>query len=597
MKRYRRRPHVLRHNNETTMPENFIFFDTETRPVPRGKETELVFAVGTAILYRRIEDYRLEYVFHSPKRFWDIVDANSRSAASLYLIAHNVGFDFRVLKGFAALKARGFKTEKVIFNQSANVWSFKRGSAYIHVLDNMNFFKGSLESVGQSIGFPKTKMPDISENEALIEYCMNDTRIIFNAWLKLLEFLTVNDLGNFSKTVAGQAFNAFRHRFMKEKIYIHDREAATNLEREAYRGGRTECFRIGKMPRVEYRMLDVNSMYPSVMRDETYPVKLIGGISSLSDAVKCMDAGQGVIVKVLLDMKTNVFGIKKDGKLIFPVGVFEAVLTTRELKYALMCGSVREFREGYVYEMKNIFKEYVDFFYGKKRQYAEAGNTAFCYLCKIFLNSLYGKFGQRNEIYENVGYTDSSDGVEEFYDTDKSMMVKRRIINGSIQESIGYREGYESFCAIAAHVTADARMKLWNLFLVAGDANVFYCDTDSVIVNERGAKRLFPFIGKELGMLSEKEKSTTLAIYGNKDYVFGKTETMKGVKKNAVRVGKNEFEQDIFEGMAGAIRNGRLNRMMIHRMRKVLKRTYDKGDVLKDGRVEPFRLTFQESVL
>jgi hypothetical protein len=244
--------------------------------------------------------------------------------------------------------------------------------------------------------------------------------------------------------------------------------------------------------------------------------------------------------------------------------------------------------------MRPIFREYVDFFYRMRQEYIETNNIAFAYICKIFMNSLYGKFGQRNEIYETVGFdSKEADGAFEYWDTDTNQLRKRRVIGGAIQESIGFREGYESFCAIASHVTADARMKLWELFETAGTENVMYCDTDSAVTNEKGTEKLTPLVGKGLGKLSVKGVSVHLVLHGNKDYEFGEEVVMKGIKKDAVQIGDGLFEQTQFEGLAGAIRNGRTGRMMTHTMTKQLKRVYDKGVVLKSGRVVPIRLGYQ----
>jgi len=68
---------------------------------------------------------------------------------------------------------------------------------------------------------------------------------MFMAWKRWIEFCQSEDLGAFGYTIAGQSFNAFRHKFMKEDIYIHNSEKVLELERECYKGGRCEAFFIG----------------------------------------------------------------------------------------------------------------------------------------------------------------------------------------------------------------------------------------------------------------------------------------------------------------------------------------------------------------
>ncbi|GAH94157.1 unnamed protein product, partial [marine sediment metagenome] len=79
----------------------------------------------------------------------------------------------------------------------------------------------------------------------------------------------------FSITKASQAFCAYRFRFMDHKIYIHNDVTVQNLERSAYIGGRVECFRLGKIPGKQFVSMDINSMYPFVMKAEKYPYELV----------------------------------------------------------------------------------------------------------------------------------------------------------------------------------------------------------------------------------------------------------------------------------------------------------------------------------
>jgi len=302
--------------------------------------------------------------------------------------------------------------------------------------------------------------------------------------------------------------------------------------------------------------------------------------------------------RVVLNTNEPVYPTRKDDKLIFPIGMFETVLTTREIEYAIKHNHIVEFKDTFSYEQEILFDSYVDFFFKKKVEYRLKENEAFSYMCKLFLNSLYGKFGQRVDAYKKIKPEDSmGDGTLTVFDIDKNEWVTKRSIGGLWEQSIGKVEGFDSFVSIASHITADARMKLWHYFNIAGRDNVYYTDTDSMIVNVIGYNNCKPFISDELGDLSLKATDTILKIYGAKDYVFGKDEVIKGIRKDATRLSETEFEQTRFEGIAGAIQNNRLNKMYISKVEKKLKRNYDKGIVSKDGLVSPHKLTYQPPLL
>jgi hypothetical protein len=590
-------------------PREIIFFDTETTEIPQDEETELVLNLGVACHLRYEKTFnnfqdKKYYTFNTVQEFWNIVLDYSNEKTKLYLVAHNVAFDFRVVKGFENLKRLGYQTKKVFFKATMGIYCFTKKGHNITVLDNMNYFKSSLKVLGHSIGREKMEMPTNiittlkGGQEKLIEYCKNDVDIMIEAWELFFKFLNNNDLGNFSKTIASQAFSAFRHRFMKHEIYVHNNEYATKLERESYHGGRTECFYIGRQSKKKtYFLLDVNSMYPSVMAQYDYPVKFIKTYRDIGvEIVQVLLKTQCLTARVIVSTTDPVFATKQRDKLIFPTGIFETVLTTREIEYGIANNLILAFKEVLVYNKANLFSEYVDFFYKHKVQYKREGNEAFSYLCKIFLNSLYGKFGQRNEAFKKIEDTDEPEGSLTIFDMDKMENSTVRIIGGVKEESIGMVEGFDSVVSIASHVTADARMKLWNYFKIAHLENVYYCDTDSMIVNMQGMALAKKYIGDGLGMLSLKEQSEILVLHGAKDYIFGRNEVIKGIKKDAEIIDERTFSQMRFEGMAGAIRNGRANKMFISKITKTLKRDYDKGMVI-DGKVVPFKLSFQDKIL
>lgn len=591
--------HVLKDNKGNGYPEHFIFFDTETLQIPIGNETyEHRLRLGVACHWRWRKDGvtpKKEYKeFKTQKVFWDWLDNHTQERKRMILIAHNLQFDMKVMAGFEHLKRRGWKAHKMILNGTTNIWEFRNGRKTIMCLDNMNYFSTSLAKLGESIGIDKLDMPteDVSDKEWFV-YCRRDVEVMVEAWDRWLTFLRDNDLGNFAKTVASQAFNAFRHRFMPVPIHIHDNEDATTLERQSYYGGRTEAFFIGKLPERDYYSLDVNSMYPYVMKQFEYPYKLINMVNNPSIGyVEELLQSYCITAEVDLNTKRRMFPTRFDDKLIFPIGRFRTTLSTEEVKRALEAGEVEQFLKVAIYEKAVLFDEYVDFFYQRRNEYKEQGNDAFQFMTKIMLNSLYGKFGQKNEVYEKIGYDESlEDSIVQEWDYEQCKLVRYRTISGLVEEFVGFREGANSFPAIPAHITANARLLLWDYMLVAGLRNVFYMDTDSIFTNALGKKRLAEHIhATKLGELDIQEHSTNLEIFGLKDYKFGDKVKIKGVRKDAEQVSARTFRQLRFEGLRSSIREGRTNRMLMRYEYKTLKREYNKGIVQPSGRVSPHKL-------
>ena len=591
--------HILKDSKSTTNPQHVVFFDTETYEQPlNDTESEHKFRLGVACYWRirsdRDDDQFTWQNASDPADIWAFIFAHTGQRRNLFVVAHNVAFDVKVTQGFDRLRGEGYTLKKMILNGTTNIWKFRKDKSSITILDNMNYFKVSLAKLGDSLGVQKLKMPPWeASNEEWFIYCRRDVEVMLEAWRKWIEFLTVNDLGVFAMTIASQSLNAYRHRFMPAPIYIHAYDDLTKLEREAYHGGRTEAFFIGTLPPDTYRYLDVNSMYPHVMLSREYPTRYIGRRKN-PPKKWLLDQLLTNAVIATVDIKTDepVFPVKKDGRLIFPIGTFTTTLSTRELEYAASNDMIKTVHEAAIYEKARIFEDYVTFFYNKRLEYKRDGNDAFAYMCKLLLNSLYGKFGQRNDEYTIIAEgVDQPDGTHQEFDIDTKTWVTYRIINGTVEMATGKKEGFNSFVAIAAHITADARMQLWEYITKAGPNNTFYVDTDSLFVGTLGYSNLAPHIESgTLGALGLKGEADRLEIRGLKDYSFGEVDTIKGIRNDAERVDDSTFRQISFEGLKGALRKNRINTMVTRKVEKHLTRKYSKGNVSTTGFVYPFRL-------
>ena len=152
-------------------------------------------------------------------------------------------------------------------------------------------------------------------------------------------------------------------------------------------------------------------------------------------------------------------------------------------------------------------------------------------------------------------------------------------------------ESYESFPAIAAHVTAFARRLLWKYFCQAGTAQLFYCDTDSLFVSTAGVENLEKVTDKtRLGALSHESTFDWVHIYGPKDYQTDSKRVTKGVKAKAKWLDESTIVQEQWAKLPGMLRRGDLTTPVITQVTKHLRRVYDKGTTTPDGTVLPLVL-------
>jgi hypothetical protein len=299
-----------------------------------------------------------------------------------------------------------------------------------------------------------------------------------------------------------------------------------------------------------------------------------------------------VIAEVLLKTELNAYPLKFNGKLLFPIGTYKTTLHHPELLRALNNGDILHVYQCAVYQSDYIFSKYVDFFYSLKQKYTIENNKTWRFITKLFLNSLYGKFGQiqpqrivikegqSGEIFRMCGYDETRD-----------IHYQHLMWYGTMYEEWKQGETLYSSPAIAGSITAYARDRLFSVLLQAGKDNVYYTDTDSYIINQQGYDNLTTYLDpSELGMLSLEDTSDKVTIYGNKDYIFGDTVRHKGIPKNAKYIAKDTWEYLQFQGFITWLNKFAVPGMIGKQRIKRRLHTYDKGNKdIKTGKVTPLK--------
>uniref|UniRef100_A0A6H1ZMB7 DNA-directed DNA polymerase n=1 Tax=viral metagenome TaxID=1070528 RepID=A0A6H1ZMB7_9ZZZZ len=598
--------HILKPNKTTTNPAQFLFFDTETLEVSITSSRKYhKLKLGWACYWKRrsegVKDTIIWKYFETPEVFWDFLTSKVHSKEKLYVIAHNMVFDFTVLEGLKYLPKYDYKLTNLFEKNRLFIAIYRQDDKKIVFLDNLNYFVMPLKMLGRSIGLKKKEVDfGTASKSELLKYCKRDVEILLKTWEKWISFRIENDLGNFGITIAQQALRTYCHRFMPEKIYIHDQTTLSEFERKAYYGGRVECFKLGHLTDDFYHNVDVNSMFPSVMINNLYPVKL----KQYYENVNCtflnkLMKSYSVIAEVTLKVKRPLFPLRKEYKVIYPVGEFTTFLCTPELKVALKRNQIKKILKIAIYEQADIFSDYVRYFYNKKQKAQDKNNSADALFYKYMLNTLYGKFGQKGGEWIKVGENppDIIYMIQEF-DSLTGEHYYLRSINGLVQKRVEEGEAFHSFVAISAHVTSYARVKLLALIEKAGRSNVFYCDTDCLFTNQKGYDNLESEMHEnKLGYLSVKKVAENIVIYGNKDYEFGNIKRCKGISFKDDQINNNTYIQERWPSFKGIMRQKDKNKYYTTKVKKKLKRVYDKGIVTKSGKIKPFTFPLSEPSL
>ncbi len=651
MNDYKHNFHIFKHNNKINFQKSFIFIDTESYSNQKNNKEILKFKLGCAIFWNRETNKTTKHTYFNTSKFWIDVENNfSQDNTNQILFAHNVEFDFKMLNGFTELLKRNwtlktFFTRNSIFILTFNKYNKKyRKQLYLHIWSTTNYVKAELKEIGKSINLPKLNI-DLNNSTLsyLHIYCKRDTEIIFQYVKQLCKFLLKNGLTKLKATAGSIAFNSFRHKFYKDKketdrIYIHDWKRSIKLERESYKGGITDCFKIGTYNDI-YKT-DINSMYPYIMRNERLPYKLVANLNKYGyinvDGIKytltpkrlrrifdyCMNSIDiCLIAKIVVKInKDNAYILHKiNEKSMFVYGdLLEITVCSPELRFLLIHHQIFTIQSLNVYYSRVLFKEYVDYFYNLKVKAQKKNNKVKQGFSKLMLNTLYGKFGQKELQYnkldlENKWLIKNQELLILMLDSKQDILSKERMvylgkivneceiyyINGTLyQIKTLEKNSKESFVAISSFITSYARMLLVKYINITKRDNIIYCDTDSLFITKEGYNNLKKnncISEFELGKL-KVEGFGKAKIYAPKFYDFENIRKIKGVRQktsNIITENNNKivFQIQLWQKIKTDLKQGNLDKQIITTTTKTVHKTYNKGIVENSGNVIPYCIT------
>ena len=587
-------------------PNKMIFIDTEsTQETSGGSTIKHVLKIGHALLWQRARSKHkekiVEYAFNNAFDLWQWVDSNINQRETMYIFAHNVTFDFLVLEGFRFLPLLDFTLQSIYSKFTTTVMRFSHGKRRIVIVDTMNYFPVSLDKVAASVGMSKIEVDFNDVNDDLLkDRCRQDVLIIYEAIRRMITEVVLSGMGSFKLTASALSHSVYRHSYMKHKIMVSHKPEVVEFEKSAYTGGYTALAKLVQPGDPELFKLDVNSMYPSVMLDQLFPTQLteFAGRVNIRVLERFMN-GYLVIARVKINTNEAIYPYKYSTFTAYPIGEFTTTLTTPMLRYALDHGHIVDVEWMSVYMADPIFKDFITEMYGRRLSAKAEEDAAREMFYKSINNTLYGKFGQRRSETIRIGDAD----INEFksydaFDAKTGEEWKELHAGGSILFIYQRNEARYTSYAIAAHITEYARAKLFDLRSKAGIDNVFYMDTDSLIVNRSGADALLPYINPSLlGSLKIEDLGNYFVGFAKKDYIFGQSRKLKGFDVKTKLDDQNVITSFNNVSIMGATRHDLRGGAFWREVNKRYSPYIVDNHIAKDGSLHPISLPAEEHLI
>lgn len=411
--------------------------------------------------------------------------------------AHNGGrFDFHYLRDW-------FNSDSPIVVISGRIAKFKIGEAEFR--DSINILVNPLRAFAkEEIDYAKLE-PDVRHKhmDEIRAYLRSDC---VNLWVTIKRYF---DTYGRSLTQAGSAMRYWKTVY--KYPFIPQTMVQAEQCRDFYYGGRVECFKVGHELH-PFKVVDRNSAYPHAMtfRHPISPHSIAlphlpdSGLSQCFVRLEAYSRGAFPYRDPLDPQRALSF--PNDGKLR------EYCVTGWELEAALELDLVKIHR---IVDVRRFtqhvdFVDYVQSFYSQRMFAKKTGDKMLDVFCKLFLNSLYGKFAADPEKYrEYIIATDDSfanharRGFVEIAPWGERSLMERPLPE--------HQHRYYNV-ATAASITGKVRADL--LRAIAAVDCPLYCDTDSVFA--RDVSRLD--LGDKLGQWKVEAECTEWAIAGKKTY-------------------------------------------------------------------------------
>ena len=375
-----------------------------------------------------------------------------------------------------------------------------------------------------------TKENRVKHMGVIKDYLYNDCKYLAEL---LTKFFDTYPLG---LTVAGIALKLYETQY-GDKIERTDL-GYYNKYNKYYYGGRVECFEVGEL-KGKYKVIDINSAYPDVMRNNIHPIGtktvVLGSVKGLSN---------GAIARSMLIVKCKSFGgfaVRKDkGGIFFPADGVERehFVTGHEFLACKHTGHVSNSDvvrcETWIESLS--FVAYVDHFYELKSSSKKMGDRAGELFAKLLLNSLYGKFASNPARYKElkVGVIEDVNEMFSRFDfTLNSMLGESKCV---YERPLPEGEYIYYNVVTASSITGAVRAKMWLAMCECG--GLIYCDTDCIVARDTGNLELDPI---KLGAWDVEAECDGGGVAGKKLYVFNKVGGGHKYASKGVRLSPTEI--------------------------------------------------------
>jgi hypothetical protein len=534
--------HYIRENKLSRVPRRWVYLDTEADIENQGRVSYQRWRLGVTCYEHRDNKARTwvepEWRTHrTTAELWKVVSDYTRPHARTIVVAHNIGYDLRISRAVQELTELGWTVDKMSVGGRNLTMTFRRDEASLVLCDSTAWLPMSLAKVAAKMGTAKLDLPEHDDSdEAWEARCRRDVEILRDANRELLGWIDAEDLGNWQKTGAGMAWATWRHRHYTHPVLVHDDDEARRAEVEAVHTGRCEAWRHGTLASSTWQEWDLPLAYPTIALDSDLPVHFDGHYVRPSwELYERLRGRYRVLVRATVTTRMPVLPWKSPEGFLWPVGTFTGWWWDNELALAEAWGESIELHHAQVYRKAPALAQWARWVIGVVQDTSGAYTPIQKALAKHWSRALIGRFGAKFPVWED--WSEASEpgvGLATWVDLDTGAIGRELTLGDRSFLSLETQYVADACPFIMGYVMAESRVRLWHLLEAAGFANVAYMDTDSLVVNRKGAARLRAYVDDGLGWgVRRKNRWKTIKVLGPRQLIVNGNSRIAGIPRTA----------------------------------------------------------------
>lgn len=493
----------------------------------------------------------------TPERLWRDVSGIAKRRKLTSLWSYDLTTMLRLSQGLYWLPALGWELVAFSLNPGAAWMTWRNAEHTLKFSDAMSLWTGGLDDVARMFGMGRKPVPPDEENPLTwLSAVAADRDILTAAMLAYTGWLKAERLGNLAVTGNGQAWSAFRRRFLTHGILVHDDDDLHAMERRAMWTGRCEAYWHGTLGAVTVTEWDFSKAHTRLCAELAIPTFPYDDVHPGADLARVLaDQRYAVLAEVEVTTTAPVVPTVVAEHMAWPVGTFTTTLWSPELAELLAAGaSVRVIR-GARYKVAPVLQEWGRWILAHLDTDEDAIPAWQREVLRKWGNVLVGRFAMRYPLWREIARPTQPDAFCMPYlhaDTGVESMLMQVGTTMWLQD--GYAYPHDTAPAVTGYIMSAMRAKLWRVIRALPEHVLLYVDTDSLLVTSRHDALLAELAASDAGAgLRRKRSWNGMAIYGPRQIVTGELARVSGVPRGAKRTGRHEWTGEVKESLTSAL--------------------------------------------